>query len=516
MAEQATNRTERAMKGTLASFLQYGTQMLLQVFLAPLVLRLAGQETLGAYALLMQVVGYLAMLDLGFSVTLNRYLAQAIGHDDSGKRFDEVMSTARTFLLGSNLAIALLTLLVGFTADTMFSLAPHTASQARLGLAVLAVWTLARTPWVVYATGLNATQNLASANLIGVIGNASRLLLSLALVYTGAGLVGLMLANVLSEAVSIWLCSSQFRRLFPGYRPAWGIPDKKLFREMLSFSLQAMLINVAWRLVYYTDNIVIGYLYGASAVSIYYITQMPTTIGFNIANRVSDNAAPAVNELYAREDVLRLRDVFLRLHRISFMVVLPLACGILLLNRQLITLWVGSAQYAGDAMTAALAVFAFLITLTHVNGTFLFASGNIRAFGRIAVLEGVCNLALSLLLGRYFGLAGVMWSTVIANFPATSYLLMVTLRRLKIGLGEYLGKCLAPCALPVLAGCLACLVSARWAPGRGWGEFIVKGSALTGVYAGLSYWIGLTRSEREWLESRFFQPLWLTLAGRRD
>ena len=86
------SRTSRALKGTLTSFLQYGLQIVLQAALVPLVLHIAGRETLGAYAILMQAIGYLALADLGFSVATNRFLAQAYGHDDGGLRFRQGMS----------------------------------------------------------------------------------------------------------------------------------------------------------------------------------------------------------------------------------------------------------------------------------------------------------------------------------------------------------------------------------------------------------------------------------------
>ena len=93
------SRTSRAIKGTLTSFLQFGLQIVLQALLAPLVLRVIGQETLGAYAVLLQAIGYIALVDFGFAAAANRYLAQACGFDDGGLRLGQVMSTFRTYAL---------------------------------------------------------------------------------------------------------------------------------------------------------------------------------------------------------------------------------------------------------------------------------------------------------------------------------------------------------------------------------------------------------------------------------
>jgi len=82
-----TSRTTKALKGTIASFAQYGIFLILQVILTPLILKVSGQEVLGTYSIIMQIVGYGILLDLGFSVALSRFLSQAYGLNDNGKSF---------------------------------------------------------------------------------------------------------------------------------------------------------------------------------------------------------------------------------------------------------------------------------------------------------------------------------------------------------------------------------------------------------------------------------------------
>ena len=90
------SRSERAGKGFVASVIQYCTQALLQVLLAPIVLRVAGQETLGAYAAIMQTLGILYLFDVVGDWSLERFLAQSTGLDDGGARFRILFPTARS------------------------------------------------------------------------------------------------------------------------------------------------------------------------------------------------------------------------------------------------------------------------------------------------------------------------------------------------------------------------------------------------------------------------------------
>ena len=269
---------KRAAKDSL-SLLQYGSAIAGQAVLAPIVLKVAGRETLGAYAAVMQAVAYLALVDMGFSMALERYLGQSFGLEDGGKRFRDLFTTARTFFLLSNIAFAALVVLFSFYVARFFSLSPAVAIQARHALYVVALWAVVRTPLAAYNTASIATQDLAATNIIGAGVNALGSVVSLVFVLAGFGLFGLMVSSSVSQAVGSVVFRMRFRKLNPHRMPRWGLPDRALFREMLGFGSQAMFVNVGCMLVYTSGNVLAGYVAGAAATSVFYTTQMPTMIG---------------------------------------------------------------------------------------------------------------------------------------------------------------------------------------------------------------------------------------------
>lgn len=490
------SRTSRAFRGTLASFLQYGLQLVLQVALAPFLLRVAGQETLGAYAVLLQAIGYLSLTDLGFSISASRYLAQAYGWEDQGARFQQVMSTARTFTLFSNILFASLCLALSFWIGSLMSLSPGVESQVQWCLCFLAAWSIIRTPLAVYGAGLIATQHLAAFNIVAIVGNAMRLILSLGLVAAGFGLVGLILANILAELVSMSLQWRLFDRRYPGTSLTWSIPDRALMSEMFRFGLNVLVINLATRLILNTDNLVVGYLYGVAAASIYYTTQMPATFLYQLVLRVADNASPAINELYARNEKPSLRQAFLDLQRYSLVLATPVALGILLLSRPLIDLWVGSAQYGGNLLVASLALFAVMIVISHSSVAFVIAQGRIRTLSLLALLEGLINLLLSLLFGLYWGLGGVTLATVLAHLITGSYVQWRAQKDLSISMREYLRVTLLPLVLPTSLG-TAFLVGVKMHfPLAGWTSFFGTILAFLLIFTVITYCFSFTSPER--------------------
>lgn len=503
------SRTSRAIKGTLTTFLQYGLHIVLQAALVPLVLHIAGKETLGAYAILMQAISYLALVDLGFSVATNRFLAQAHGHDDGGLRFRQVMGSARTFVLFSNIAFSVLCLLLSAWIGPLLALSAAVETQAQLGLYILAAWSVLRTPIAVYGAALIATQNLATANVIAILGNMARLFLSLTLVAFGLGLVGLMLANILAELLTMTLQTRFFRRYYRQVRLSWGISDRKLFKEMFRFGAQALLINVSGMLIFQTDNLVVGYLFGAAAASIYYTTQMPASLLYWMVLKVGDNAAPAINELTAREQVDSLRNAFLRLHRYSMILILPVALGILFLSKSLISLWVGPGQFGGDLMVIALAIFGSLITVEHCSSIFILAAGQIKVLSLMAITEGIVNLTLSLLLGSYWGLAGVMWATVIANLPSTIYKQWRARQNLGIQLRDYINIVVKPLLWPFVVSIVILLILSSQLQIISWLNLIITALTFVLAYSIMCYFLSIDNHERSWLKTMIVNVLCL-------
>lgn len=490
------SRSERAIKGTIVSFVHYGLQIVLQALLSPLLLLVAGQETLGAYAALVQMIAFLALLDLGFLVSLARFLEQAFGYDDGGRRFQQALTTGRTFLLGTNLLFSAGAVLLALNVGQLLNLSSKIEMQAQIGLGFLAVWAVVKTPFVVYGIALIATQDLAYRNTVMALTTTVRLIGGLVLVAMGFGLVGLMSSIILAEAFDVLACTVRFRQRRPEWAGGWGFPERQLLRAMLGFSLPVLLMNVSYRLTYLTDSIVVSLLFGASVASIYYSTQMPTLVGWNMILRVTDNATPGINEIYARNEKQRLQSVFLRLHRYNLLLALPLAVGVWLLNEMLIGLWVGPEQYAGDAMTCALAILVVVVTIGHVNRAILMATGRMRALGAIQLAAGTGGLVLSVVLGRWIGLAGVMAATVIASLPTAFYLQREAQRRLGMPLTRIWQLCLVPALRAVVPSATALVILLHvWEP-PGLASFMIVAGFFLLIHC-LSAWsFGLNQSER--------------------
>lgn len=493
------SRSSRAAKGFVTSIFQYAAQILLQALLAPVVLKVAGRETLGAYAAIMQVVGFIALVDIVGSWSLERFLGQAAGLEDGGERFRTILTTARTVFLFCNILFALLIFIFSLFLGRLFHLSPETAYQARMALYVIAVWAIVRTPLAAYLNASVATQDMAAVNLIGTGLGVGRAVASLGFVLLGGGLFGLMLAGTTVEACGYFLFRMRFKKMNPNLMPGWGFRDKALLKEMLSFGGHAVFVNIGNMLVFSSGNTIAGMTAGAAAASNFYTTQMPTMTAYNMMRRFSDSATPAINELWGRGDMESVRKSLLRVTRLLMTLTLPLGLGALLFNRDLVTVWVGLPEYAGTLLTASLAIFCVIASVQRIAVIYSFTFGWMKLLTVTSLLQGIGNFGLAFFFAKRFGLGGITLALAIVIVPQTFILWHRIGRFLKVNVGNFYGECMLRAVVPLTAaavvgwGIVHRFLSIRK---HSFGALAAEMLAFTIVYFALAYIFMLSSQDR--------------------
>lgn len=489
-------RTSKAARGLVTGWIQFFLNLLLQIAFVPLILLYAGQETLGAYAIITQILGYVSLVDFGLSATTLRFLSQAYGKEDDRREFFRIMSLSRVVLLATNILFALAVLIASLWFRELFHFPADILEEAKTCMYMIACWAVLRSPWVVYAGGLIASQRLATANLIYMFGNFSRVVLSLVFILSGYGLIGLLAANVASEVISTVLFVYFFHKEFGARRIEWVIRRDYLLKEVLSFSGQILIINLSSLLIFSTGNIIVGSLFGVVAASMYYATQVPAASGYNLILQIGKNATPAINELYGKGEYPALKRSYLDIHKYTNMLVFPFAFGLLMLNKSFVDLWVGPKQYGGDLMTWTLMGLSLVICINGIGSAYVQAKGDIRALSRLSIAEGLLNLALSVALGWLIGIGGVLLAMLIARVPTTVYVIYKSQKDLDVSFGEYAKECiLRPLYVAISCGAIL-YATIRVIPPHVWKNLLGNVAIYMVIYSYSCYRFAMNTKEK--------------------
>jgi O-antigen/teichoic acid export membrane protein len=120
--------------------------------------------------------------------------------------------------------------------------------------------------------------------------------------------------------------------------------------------------------------------------------------------------------------------------------------------------WLGGPEYAGWCFPA-LVILAATLTLgvaQSVAARILYGMGRLKLFARLALVEAVVNLALSLLLVNPFGLEGVAVAVAVPNVLFCLFVISYACSVLDVRVRRYVA---ASWAKPLAA---ACVPTAVW------------------------------------------------------
>ncbi len=469
----------------------------LSLLLVPYIVSKMGAEAYGLLALVLTVVGYFALLDLGLGTAVIKYVAEYAARDDR-ERVNEVIGTILAiFLIAGTIGGLAVFILSEPLATRVLKISPELTPVAilifRIGSAGLFL-SLFLSVLSAIPAGLNRFDITSLVNV--VLGTATMLGTAL-LLALGYMIVHVVILNVALSGCAILLYAVIVKRLIPWVR---FVPLLRLgpARRMLTFGLYTLLSRISYLVNYQADRIITGAILGIAWVTYYVvpfaIVNRITTITVNIGMVIF----PAISELQGLNRHDRVTEVYLTSSRVIAVVATAICLPLFVFGGRLLTLWMG-ADFGAKAghVIVLLTLGLFLSALTNVPTFVVQGINRPRVAGIAAMSNALLNVALAIPGAAFLGINGIAMAFLASNLVVTPAFVWYVHRRvlglpLSVLLVEAYGR-------PFLAG-LVLALPLMLVPQERIGSLIgiLAVMALTGAgYVLLAYCIGvLPRDER--------------------
>lgn len=396
-------------------------QILVLMQLTPVQVAALGVPGQGAWLTIASLTSVLALLILGVPMASVRFIA---GH--VAKREHEEANRAIATCLGICLGLGLGAFAVGAGLSLFFertyvqseawqALGPEVLHQARVAywivVAQVSLGFAAQIPFGI----LDAHHNFVGRNGVKMAGLLLRLVLVVGALRVYPSLV--VLAWIQAAVMAVELAASLLiiRRSFPDVRFGLSGFDRVRLREILGFSLFAMLLNTGSQLAFQTDQLVINAFESPEQGTLFDIGNkfFPPLVGMVLG--IGMVMMPTATKLQATGDMEELRGVFLKWSKIAYSIALIVGVYLLVLAPEFVGWWMGPsfATPSGQVTRVLMPAFLLFIPVRGVASPMLMGLGK-PAFPSLSMLAmGVVNLGLSLLLVKPLGITGVALGTAI-------------------------------------------------------------------------------------------------------
>lgn len=483
--------------GALLSYVYLGLTFAVGIFYTPILLHFLGDSEFGVYSVANSAIAFLAILDLGFSQTMIRYVSRCKAlKDETG----EHKLNGMFLLLYAGIAVIALIagIILCFNLNVLFDqgFTPDETAQLKIIFVILLVNLVVSFPLGIYTSIISANEGffyLKFVNIISYVLTHVGILLALCMGYKSVTMA--MITTVVSIGLKLITAvygtsRYQIHFLFHGF-------DKALLREVFVFSFFIFLNIVIDQLYANTDKFILGALCSSAVVTTYTLGVQFSSYFEQFSTSISGVFLPRITQLVTVSDNMKeVSELFCRIGRVQFILLGFLMSGFIVFGRQFITLWVGGSQMEAYRI-ALVVILPALIPLSQNLGISVLRALNKHRFRSIIYFFiALVNVGLSIPLALRFGGFGAACATGFATCCG-QIATMNWFYYKKIGLDipgywREIGKIIVPLVPITLLG-----AGIHWAfPLAGWGGLILQCILYAGIFLALGWFVIFNQYEK--------------------
>jgi O-antigen/teichoic acid export membrane protein len=444
------------MRNALSSYGARGALAVSAVVLTPILYRGLGNGGFGTWSVIFTFGTIFSLGELGFARGVTKVTAELVG-TERADRLRRTFGVAVALLGGLGLVAAVSAAVVGFAA-TGLAASGH-ESAFRWGMVVLGVERLFYFPLSVCGATLAGYQRYDLLNTASIANSLGFTVVAAVVVAGGGGVLGVVVAWAgmhLASGVLQWVFLRRVNREL-SLRPRLG--DREERRTLLRFSSFVLFAESMTFIGQRMDTLVIAAIRNAAAAAPYAAVLKLQTGVQSLTLPFVYLLMPMMSDLWARGEVAVIRSRLTLATRVSCQLTLPVAAALALFAGDVVHLWLGDGAPSTTAEILVVLMIAQVPALTAAPAEqVLIGIGRVRAIGLLALVEGVANLAVSIVLIQRYGAIGAAIGTLSTTAVLAPVKLPLVARALDYPIGALLRSSVVPAvaaSIPALAAMVA-------------------------------------------------------------
>jgi len=401
----------RIVPGSFLRASHFLAAALISFFMMPFVINSLGDRLYGFWVVITAFMGYYGLLDLGLTSAVIRHMAGAIGTNDSTE-CNKIFNTALfIFAILSMLSLGITGLIM--TSIGYLHIAAEDIPLYRKITLILGLNFAINFPIKVFTGTLSAKLRYDIISSLQMFTLVLRTLLIVGALNAGHKLIALALISLLAIIPEMLLSIYFTKKNMPFLQIHYKYIAKDRLKSFFSYSIFTFIAQIADRLRFNVDAFVITIYIGLVAVTHYSIATELMRLFIGIIVAAVGVLQPIFSYQYDRKDHKALTDTYFFATRISFCLAAFIGFGMIAWGKSFIERWMGP-EYNDAYPCLAILVTGCIIALSQTPSVnLLYGISKHRFYALFNSIEALCNLLLSVVLVKHFGLIGVALGTFI-------------------------------------------------------------------------------------------------------
>lgn len=488
--------------GAVLSYVSIAISTLIQLLYIPLLISKLGQSEYGLYSLVISIIGYLAVLDLGFGNAIIVYTAKF----KAEKKFNDEKKLHGMFKIVF-IIIGIIAFVLGiilyFNVENIFrnSMTDIELAKMKTMMLILAFNLLFTFSFAIYGSIISAYEKFVYQKLLGILSSIIKPVLMIPFLFMGYKSITMCLIvtfiNVTIVLLNYFYCRKKLC-IIPKFR---GF-DKSLFKTILGYSVWIFIGIIVDRVNWSLDNFILGAVSGTIAVSIYAIASTLNTLFINLSIAISGVLLPKMSKLVSQHATSReLTNEMIKVGRIQQYIIFLMCSGFILFGKNFIMMWAGDA-FEEAYYVALLLIIPICIPLIQNLGLSIIQAMNKFRFKSITTfIMAIFNVIISILLAKKFGVIGVAFGTCIALIVCNIILMNIYYYKvIKIDIFRFWREIIRE-TIPFIIPILTILFIMNITTFDRFPGFVIYGTAYTIIYFITAYLFSMNKYEKEIIDN---------------
>ena len=411
-----SERVHRSIMNIKVGMLFYLLTLFLAFFSRKIFLDCLGAEFIGMTGMLMNIMSFLSVAELGIGTSIVYFLYKPLQEDDHEKT-NEIMSMLAYLYRCIGLIIGAGGVLVSIFFPWWFG-----NLSTGLPLVYFAFYSFLATSIAGYLfnykqllVGANQKQYLVNAyfQTIGIVQSLTQILLA----YYYRNLYLWVVVGLVFTIIGIIVFNYRIRQLYPWLRINLreGRQNLRQYPEVLRKTRQIFVQRMKDFILYRSDELLVGMFVSVVQVAFYgNYTIITSKLNF-LVNILSDGMNAGVGNLIAEGNEQNTMKVFWELTAIRFVIVGIVIFGLLLFLQPFIVCWFGT-QYRLSDLIVFLLIFNIFIFLSRGVVEMYISAHGLFSDVWAAWTELALNIAVTLCLAPFYGTVGILLGKIVSVF----------------------------------------------------------------------------------------------------
>ena len=410
------NRVHRSVMNIKVGMLFYVLSLFLAFFSRRVFLDCLGAEFIGLTGMLMNIMSFLSVAELGIGTSIVYFLYKPL-QEDNHEKINEVMSMLAFLYRCIGFIIGGCGLVISIFFPWWFG---HLGTG--LPLVYFAFFSFLATSVSGYI--FNYKQLLVSANQKQYLVNAyfqtigiTQSLVQILLAWYYRNLWLWVVVGLVFTIIGIIVFNHRIRQLYPWLRIdlKQGRKDLKKYPEVLKKTRQIFVLKIKDFILNRSDELLVGAFVSVTKVAFYGNYTMIVSKLVFLVNILEDGMSAGVGNLLAEGNEKNTMKVFWEMMATRFFILGLVIFPLLLFIQPFIACWVG-AEYQLSTLIAYLLIFNLFLKLQYSTVYIFVGSSGLYGDVWASWAELIINIAVTLALAPFYGIVGILLGKIASVF----------------------------------------------------------------------------------------------------